>query len=184
MRQFPSRYAIRARRNLPDKEIRSIFPSFVNWPYQFVHNRTLTSSFSEELRCLTFGLLLVRFGLCAHFCTQGNYGLGYLTQRLSSHIIVLVRSMYVLLHTPNLRTIIVIADIDRGLYSPAQHINTLHQPYLTFRHWSGVTPYTSSYEFAGSCVFVKQSPGNLSLRPLLLEAGLIPKLRPLFCRVP
>ena len=37
--------------------------------------------------------------------------------------------------------------------------------YLTFRHWSGVTPYTSSYEFAGSCVFVKQSPGNLSLRP-------------------
>lgn len=38
-------------------------------------------------------------------------------------------------------------------------------PYLTFRHWSGVTPYTSSYEFAGSCVFAKQSPGNLSLRP-------------------
>jgi hypothetical protein len=90
-------------------------------------------------------------------------------------------------NTPNLRTIIVIADIDRGLYSPAQHINTLHPPYLTFRHWSGVTPYTSSYEFAGSCVFVKQSPGNLSLRPQTPEgarAGLIPKLRPLFCRVP
>jgi len=41
----------------------------------------------------------------------------------------------------------------------------VHHPYLTFRHWSGVTPYTSSYEFAGSCVFGKQSPGNLSLRP-------------------
>lgn len=64
-----------------------------------------------------------------------------------------------------LRTIIVIADIDRGLHSPAQHINALYPPCLTFRHWSGVTPYTSSYEFAGSCVFVKQSPGNLSLRP-------------------
>ena len=38
-------------------------------------------------------------------------------------------------------------------------------PSLTFSHWSGVTPYTSSYEFAGSCVFVKQSPGVLSLRP-------------------
>ena len=38
-------------------------------------------------------------------------------------------------------------------------------PYLTFWHWSGVTPYTSSFEFAGSCVFGKQSPGNLSLRP-------------------
>ena len=40
--------------------------------------------------------------------------------------------------------------------------------YLTFWHWSGVTPYTSSYEFAGSCVFGKQSPGRLSLRPLPL----------------
>lgn len=40
-----------------------------------------------------------------------------------------------------------------------------HPPCLTFRHWSGVTPYTSSYEFAGSCVFGKQSPGILSLRP-------------------
>ena len=39
-------------------------------------------------------------------------------------------------------------------------------PHLTFWHWSGVTPYTSSCEFAGSCVFGKQSPGNLSLRPL------------------
>ena len=38
-------------------------------------------------------------------------------------------------------------------------------PWLTFRHWSGVTPYTSSYEFAGSCVFGKQLPGKLSLRP-------------------
>jgi hypothetical protein len=27
---------------------------------------------------------------------------------------------------------------------------------LTFWHWSGITPYTSSYEFAGSCVFDKQ----------------------------
>ena len=66
----------------------------------------------------------------------------------------------------NLRTIIVIADIYRGLYSPAQHINTLHPPYLTFRHRSGVTPYISSYEFAVSCVFDKQSSGILSLRPM------------------
>ncbi len=84
----------------------------------------------------------------------------------------------------DLRTIIVIADIYWGLYSPAAHINTCDPPYLTFQHRSGVTPYTSSCEFAGSCVFDKQSAGNLSLRPLLLEAGLIPKLRPLVCRVP
>ncbi len=71
----------------------------------------------------------------------------------------------------DLRTIIVIADIDRGLHSPAKQITPLHLPCLTFRHWSGVTPYTSSYEFAGSCVFGKQLPGNLSLRPLVLLQG-------------
>src|SRR3989338_8383616 len=38
-------------------------------------------------------------------------------------------------------------------------------PTLTFSHWSGVTPYTSSYELAGSCVFCKQSPGVLLLHP-------------------
>src|SRR3990167_6397358 len=41
----------------------------------------------------------------------------------------------------------------------------MERRYLTFWHWSSVTPYTSSYEFAGSCVFGKQSPGILSLRP-------------------
>ena len=65
----------------------------------------------------------------------------------------------------DLRTIIVIADIHRGLHSPACSIATTYPPWLTFRHWSGVTPYTSSYEFAGSCVFGKQLPGKLSLRP-------------------
>lgn len=61
----------------------------------------------------------------------------------------------------------------------------LHErPWLTFWHWSSVTPYTSSYEFAGSCVFGKQLPGRLSLRPHLRVAGLIPKVRPIFCRVP
>ena len=43
----------------------------------------------------------------------------------------------------------------------------MNPPWLTFRHRSGVTPYTSSYEFAGSCVFGKQLPGKLSLRPRL-----------------
>ena len=44
-------------------------------------------------------------------------------------------------------------------------------PILTFSHRSGVTPYTSSCELAGSCVFGKQSPGILSLRPLELTKG-------------
>ena len=47
----------------------------------------------------------------------------------------------------------------------------MYRPCLTFRHWSGVTPYTSSYEFAGSCVFGKQLAENLSLRPQSLLTG-------------
>jgi hypothetical protein len=52
-------------------------------------------------------------------------------------------------------------------FSLSHHVlhDAYDPPYLTFRHWSGVTPYTLTYVFAGSCVFVKQSPGNLSLRP-------------------
>ena len=38
-------------------------------------------------------------------------------------------------------------------------------PILTFSHRSGVTPYTSSCELAGSCVFGKQLAEILSLRP-------------------
>ena len=44
-------------------------------------------------------------------------------------------------------------------------------PCLTFWHWSGVTPYTSSYEFAGSCVFGKQSPGLFSCGHSLAWVG-------------
>ena len=66
--------------------------------------------------------------------------------------------------TENLRTIIVIADIHQGLHNQLQPYG-FHHSCLTFWHWSGVTPYTSSCEFAGSCVFDKQSPEKLSLRP-------------------
>jgi|SRR3989344_1465074 len=63
----------------------------------------------------------------------------------------------------------------------------MHRRFLTFRHWSGVSPYTSSYELAGTCVFDKQSLEIFSCGPARAsthQAGLIPKLRPLFCRVP
>ena len=32
---------------------------------------------------------------------------------------------------------------------------------LTFQHRAGVTPYTSSFDLAESCVFDKQSPGPI-----------------------
>ena len=62
-----------------------------------------------------------------------------------------------------LRTVIVTAVVYR-CFTPE-----LSPRGFTFRHWTGVTPYTSSYELAGSCVFVKQSPPPHSLRPVRLN---------------
>ena len=47
---------------------------------------------------------------------------------------------------------------------------------LTFRHRAGVSPYTSPYGFAETCVFDKQSPGPFHCG-LLTQAPLLPKLR-------
>jgi len=51
------------------------------------------------------------------------------------------------------------------MFYEASRLSEMRLPPLTFSHRSGVTPYTSSYELAGSCVFGKQSPEILSLRP-------------------
>ena len=47
---------------------------------------------------------------------------------------------------------------------------------MTFRHRAGVSPYTSPFGFAETCVFVKQSPGPFHC-DLLKQAPLLPKLR-------
>ena len=54
-----------------------------------------------------------------------------------------------------LRTVIVTAAVDRGFNSELAPL------LLTFRHRAGVTPYTSSFDLAESCVFAKQSPGPI-----------------------
>jgi hypothetical protein len=63
-----------------------------------------------------------------------------------------------------LRTVIVTAAVYRGFN---RELSLLH---LTFRHRAGVTPYTSSFEFAECCVFSKQSqpPGLCSPSQLQL----------------
>ena len=78
-----------------------------------------------------------------------------------------------------LRTVIVTAAVYRGFGSELAPLS------LTFRHRAGVRPYTSSCDFAESCVFSKQSPrpflcGPPRLRarsPSPREAPLLPKLR-------
>ncbi len=78
-----------------------------------------------------------------------------------------------------LRTVIVTAAVHRGFISVLAHVH------LTFRHWAGVSPYTSGFPLAETCVFVKQSPGparcdltkGASRRCVPSEALLLPKLR-------
>jgi len=78
-----------------------------------------------------------------------------------------------------LRTVIVTAAVHRGfdwwLRSPLL---------LTFRHWAGVSPYTSACALAETCVFGKQSLEPFHCGPLTpvrrteaTRAPLLPKVR-------
>ena len=58
-----------------------------------------------------------------------------------------------------LRTIIVIAGVHPRFGSRLAPIT------LTFGHWPGISPYTSSCDLAGTCVFDKQSLGIFSCDP-------------------
>ena len=50
---------------------------------------------------------------------------------------------------------------------------------LTFQHRAGVSPYTSSFDLAETCVFDKQLPGPIRCGSIS-GAALIPKLRAQF----
>ena len=60
-----------------------------------------------------------------------------------------------------LRTVIVTAAVHRGFDSPL-----LAPLLLTFRHWAGVSPYTSACALAETCVFGKQSLEPIYCGPL------------------
>jgi hypothetical protein len=78
-----------------------------------------------------------------------------------------------------LRTVIVTAAVYRGFSSGLAALP------LTFRHRAGVSPYTSAFAFAETCVFSKQSVGPILCGPHQLAprgrspagAPLLPKLR-------
>ena len=57
-----------------------------------------------------------------------------------------------------LRTVIVTAAVYWGFSSMLRLL--LHFP-LTFQHRAGVSPYTSAFALAETCVFGKQSPGPI-----------------------
>ena len=61
-----------------------------------------------------------------------------------------------------LRTVIVTAAVYRRFGSERKPLP------LTFRHWAGVSPYTSACALAGTCVFGKQSLGPILCHPFPL----------------
>ena len=77
-----------------------------------------------------------------------------------------------------LRTVIVTAAVHRGFDSQLAPL------LLTFRHWAGVSPYTSAFAFAETYVFGKQSVEPLFCSLLtsrtfrkVTKAPLLPKVR-------
>ena len=62
-----------------------------------------------------------------------------------------------------LRTVIVTAAVYWGFNSERELF------LLTFQHRAGVSPYTSSFDLAETCVFAKQSPGPILCGSLLHE---------------
>ena len=62
-----------------------------------------------------------------------------------------------------LRTVIVTAAIDWGFSSHREALA------LTFQHWAGVSPYTSTFVLAETCVFVKQFRGIFCCGPLIVK---------------
>ena len=62
-----------------------------------------------------------------------------------------------------LRTVIVTAAVHWGFSS---HRKALP---LTFQHWAGVSPYTSSFELAETCVFGKQFRGLFCCGPHIIR---------------
>ena len=59
------------------------------------------------------------------------------------------------------RTVIVTAAVYRSLNSWHLNLTTQAPILLTYRHWASVSPYTSAFAFAGTCVFDKQSTSKL-----------------------
>ena len=65
-----------------------------------------------------------------------------------------------------LRTVIVTAAVHRGFSSELCLRELLP---LTFRHWAGVSPYTSSFDLAETCGFVNQSLEPIHCGPPTLK---------------
>ena len=73
-----------------------------------------------------------------------------------------------------LRTVIVTAAVHRGFSSNREALP------LTFRHRAGVSPYTSTFVLAETCVFGKQLRGFLSCGPATILTSTVHEVSFLF----
>ena len=80
-----------------------------------------------------------------------------------------------------LRTVIVTAAVYWGFNSM---LLLRWHLLLTFQHRAGVRLYTSSFNFAQPCVFVKQLPGPILCAPPSLTGTLYPEVTGSICLVP
>jgi hypothetical protein len=69
-----------------------------------------------------------------------------------------------------LRTVIVTAAVHWGFSLRRKALP------LTFQHRAGVSPYTSTFVLAETCVFGKQSPGFFCCNPLFRVGGPYPEV--------
>ena len=137
-------------------------------------------------------ILYILYLVAISSCSKAPWGLSVLSQVTSIFTSTTISPGTLLRQCPNhytfragqnlpdkefryLRTVIVTAAVHWGLGSMLLILIRLHFP-LTFQHWAGVSSYTSSFDFAETCVFAKQLLGPFLCGQLAL-APLIPKLR-------
>ena len=84
------------------------------------------------------------------------------------------------------RTVIVTAAVHQILDPRLIRLTAKSLEVVNYWHWAGVSPYTSSFDLAGTCVFVKQSLSVFCCRLCIAtESGHLPKVTSSFrCRVP
>ena len=72
------------------------------------------------------------------------------------------------------RTVIVTAAVHQILDRGLTRLAARSLPILNYWHWAGVSPYTSSFDLAGTCVFVKQSLSVFCCNPVFLRGRTSP----------
>ena len=117
-------------------------------------------------------ILYILYLVSISSCSKAPWGLSVLSQVTSIFTSTTISPRSLLRQCPNhyafragqnlpdkefryLRTVIVTAAVYRGFNSELSLL------LLTFRHRAGVSPYTSSFDLAETCVFGKQSLGPI-----------------------